>query len=45
MSDVMRDIKNAIEGEIQAELGSEYKTLAYLENVQKNSFRTSSERF
>jgi hypothetical protein len=45
MSDVMRDIKEAIEDEIQSELGSSYKLLAYVENVQKNSFRTSSERY
>lgn len=41
----MRDIKNALEAEIQSELGASYKPLAYLEDVTKNSFRTSSERF
>lgn len=45
MSDVMRDIKEAMESEIQAELGVSYKPLAYIENVEQNSFRTSSERF
>lgn len=45
MSDVLRDIKEAMETEIQAELGSAYKPLAYVEDVQKNSFRTSSERY
>ncbi len=45
MSDIMRDIKEAMESEIQAELGSGYKELAYLEDVVKNSFRQSSERF
>lgn len=45
MSDVMRDIKEAMETEIQTELGISYKPLAYVENVQKNSLRTSSERF
>jgi hypothetical protein len=45
MSDVIRDIRDAMVSEIQAELGSTYKPLAYLEDVAKNSFRTSSERF
>jgi hypothetical protein len=45
MSDVMRDIRDAMLTEIQAELGPSYKQLAYVEDVQKNSFRTSSERF
>jgi hypothetical protein len=45
MSDEMRDIKEAMESEIQAELGVSYKPLAYIEDVQKNSFRTSSDRF
>lgn len=41
----MRQIKDAMDVEIQAELGSEYKPFAYLENIQENSFRTSSERY
>ena len=45
MSDVIRDIKNALSSEIQAELGVNYKPMSYLEEVEKNSFRTSSERF
>jgi hypothetical protein len=45
MSDVMRNIRDALVSEIQAELGVNYKELAYLEDVTKNSFRTSSERF
>lgn len=45
MSDIIRDIKEAAESEIQAELGVSYKPLAYVEDVQKNSFRTSSERY
>jgi cobalamin-dependent methionine synthase I len=45
MSDIIRDIKEAMETEIQTELGVSYKSLAYVEDVTKNSFRTSSERF
>lgn len=45
MSDIIRDIKEAIDAEIQAELGVSYKPLAYLEDVTKNSFRTNTERF
>ena len=45
MSDVMRDIRDAMLSEIQAELTASYKQLAYTEDVQKNSLRTSSERF
>ena len=45
MSDVMRDITNAMETEIQAELGVLYKKLAYVEDVSKNSLRTSSDRY
>lgn len=45
MSDIMRTIRNAIESEIQTELGVAYKKLAYVEDVQKNSLRTSSERY
>lgn len=45
MSDVIRTLRNAIESEVQAEAGSAYKKLAYVEDVQKNSLRTSSERY
>lgn len=45
MSDIIRDISEGIQTEMQAELGVTYKPLAYVEDVQKNSFRTSSERF
>ena len=41
----MRDIKEALESEIQSELGVSYKPLMYLEDVKKNNFRTSTERF
>jgi hypothetical protein len=45
MSDVMRNIKDALESEIQAELGVSYKPLAYVEDIAKNSFRTNTDRF
>lgn len=43
--DLMRDIQTALLAEVSAELGSEYQELAYLENIEKNSFRTSNDRF
>ena len=45
MIDSMRDIRNAMETEIAAELGVNYKKLAYLEDVTKNSFRTNNDRY
>lgn len=41
----VRDIKNSIEASIQTTLGVTYKKLAYVEDVEKNSFRTNNERF
>lgn len=43
--DQMRDIRDAMEAEILAELGASYKKLAYLEDVAKNSFRTNNNRY
>jgi hypothetical protein len=43
--DLMRDIQEALSLEIETELGSTYKPLAYIENVEKNSFRTSNNRY
>ena len=45
MSTVMSDLKDSILTEIQSELGSSYKELAYIENIDKNSFLTSNDRF
>lgn len=44
-NDVMRDITNSFNAEIQAELGTGYKKLAYVEDVAKNSFRTNTDRY
>lgn len=45
MIDSIRDIKTSMEGVIQTTLGSTYKKLAYVEDVEKNNFRTNSERY
>lgn len=45
MIDTMRDIRDSLEAEIAAELGVEYRKLAYLENIDKNSFRTNNKRY
>jgi hypothetical protein len=45
MSDVMRDIRDAMLSEIQAELGVSYKELAYLETIEQNNLRTNTDRF
>lgn len=45
MIDTMRDIRNALEAQILATLGSGYQKLQYVEDVEKNSFRTNSERY
>lgn len=45
MNDVIRDITNAMNAEILAELGSSYKTLAYLEDIDKNNFLSNHNRF
>ena len=39
------DITTAIKGQIITELGVSYKELAYVEDVAKNSFRTSNNRY
>lgn len=45
MNDVIRDIVNAINSEILAELGSSYAVLPYLENVEKNNTNTNHDRY
>lgn len=45
MIDTMREIRDALELEIASELGASYKKLAYLEEVEKNSFRTNEKRY
>lgn len=45
MADVMRQIRDSMLTEISTELGSDYKQLAYVEVVEKNSFRTSNNRY
>lgn len=45
MIDSIRDIRDAMESEIAAELGASYKKLAYLNDVEKNSFRTNNDRY
>jgi len=44
MATVVQDIVDGINAEIQAELPT-WKPLAYLQDVQKNSYRTQSDRF
>jgi len=39
------DIVTSIKAEVAAELGVSYKELAYVEDVAKNSFRTSNDRY
>lgn len=41
----VRDIRDAMLVEIAAELGANYKQLAYVEDIGKNSFRTSNQRY
>jgi len=45
MSDQIRTIKDSILSEIALELGASYKELAYLEDIEKNSFLTSNDRY
>lgn len=45
MATKMTDIKDAMLTEVAAELGASWKQLAYVEDIAKNSFRTSSERY
>lgn len=45
MIDSMRDIKNSMLSEIATELGATYATLPYLEDVQKNNFRSNNRRY
>lgn len=45
MIDTMRDIRDAMESEIAAELGATYSKLAYVVDVSKNSFRTNNNRY
>ena len=41
----MTQIKDALLSEIAIELGASYKQLAYVEDVSKNSFNTSNDRY
>ena len=45
MATIMTDIKDAVKTEVAAQLGPTYKELAYVEDVAKNSLRTSSDRY
>lgn len=45
MATIMEDIRDAVETEVSAELGASYSKLAYIEDVQKNSFRTNNNRY
>lgn len=45
MIDSMRDVKNAMAVEIAAQLGVEYSALPYLENIEKNNFRSNNNRY
>jgi hypothetical protein len=43
--DLVREIKNSMESVIQSTLGSGYKKLAYVENVEANNYFGNSERY
>jgi hypothetical protein len=43
--DSMRDIRDSMITEIAAELGVTYTTLPYLEDVEKNNFRSNDNRY
>lgn len=45
MATIMSDVTTAIKSEVSAELGAAFSELAYVENVQKNSLRTSNDRY
>lgn len=45
MIDTVRTIKDSIEVQIQTTLGSEYRELAYVEDVEKNNYLGNSERY
>lgn len=45
MATEMTQIKDALLSEIAIELGVSYKQLAYVEDIAKNSFRTSNDRY
>lgn len=45
MIDSMRDIRDSMLTEIAAELGASYVQLPYVENVEKNNFRNSNDRY
>lgn len=45
MATTIGDIVASLESEIATTLGSSYKKLEYLIDVQKNNFRTSSDRY
>lgn len=43
--DLMNDIRQSMETEALVVLGNSYQKLAYVENVQKNNFRTGNDRY
>jgi hypothetical protein len=45
MNTQVDDIINALLAEVSAELGGSYSQLAYVENVEQNSFRTNNDRY
>lgn len=45
MATEMTQIKDALLSEIALELGVDYKQLAYVEDIAKNSFNTSNDRY
>ncbi len=45
MIDLMRDIRDSVESEVATELGEGFSKLSYLEDIEKNSFRTQNNRY
>jgi len=45
MSDIMRTIRDGIETRVAAVAGGGYSKLAYVEQIEKNSFNTSNDRY
>jgi hypothetical protein len=45
MIDSMRDVRDAMVVEITAELGVDYSALPYLEDIEKNNFRSNNNRY
>lgn len=45
MSDAIREIANSMTTEIGLELGATYATLPYLEDIEKNNYRSNNNRY